>query len=240
MRDFLELKKIKKTGFWPAVLGGGISAAIVPILNTAVRKEMFLQLEGNAMEILMDANWQMMSMLNLLLIVASACLLYHTEYADNGMQKMCTLPIKESRMFIGKFLLLCLSCLIVAVIEGAGMAFSAACWFRGEGKFLWDVTANMGFAFMLLLPGVLFMLLISAVCKNMWISLGIGVICVFTATMLPAGNFVLSLFPFALPFQIFAGTTEAVVHNYIIAAAGECGLGILAAVLFFKIRRLFA
>ena len=54
MSGFLELKKVKRTGLWPAVFGGGILAALVPIINTAVRKEVFLQMEGSALAILMN------------------------------------------------------------------------------------------------------------------------------------------------------------------------------------------
>lgn len=239
MSGFLELKKVKRTGLWPAVFGGGILAALVPIINTAVRKEVFLQMEGSALAILMNENWQMMAMLNLLFVAASACLLYHTEYGDNAIQRMNTLPQRESKMFFDKFFLLSAFCLIMFIIEGAGLAFSAVHWFPGDGKILRDAAINMGYAFVLILPGVLFMLLISAACKNMWISLGIGVICVFTATMLPGDNFALSLFPFALPFHIIPGA-KALAEKYMIALGGEMVLGILAAITFFKVRRLFA
>lgn len=70
----LECKKVKRTGFLPAFLGGGILAAAVPVINMAVRSEMYLDLPGNSIQILLDANWQMMTMLNVLLVVAGACL----------------------------------------------------------------------------------------------------------------------------------------------------------------------
>ena len=38
----LECKKVKRTGFLPAFLGGGILAAAVPVINMAVRSEMYL------------------------------------------------------------------------------------------------------------------------------------------------------------------------------------------------------
>ena len=37
----LECKKAKRTGFIPAFLCGGILAAAVPIVNMAVRSEMY-------------------------------------------------------------------------------------------------------------------------------------------------------------------------------------------------------
>ena len=40
----LECKKIKRTGFLLAFLGGGILAAAVPVINMAVRSEQYLNL----------------------------------------------------------------------------------------------------------------------------------------------------------------------------------------------------
>ena len=80
----LECKKAKRTGFIPAFLCGGILAAAVPIVNMAVRSEMYVGQQSSPMQILMGANWQMMVMLNILLVVAGSCLLYHTEFADNA------------------------------------------------------------------------------------------------------------------------------------------------------------
>lgn len=239
MTGCLEWKKIKRTGFWPAFFGGGLLAACVPVLNTAVRRDVFLQLEGRPLKILMDANWQMMAMLNILLIVAGACLLYHTEFADNAIQKMCTLPVRESRMFFGKFLLMCGACLGMLVIEGMGVGFSALHWFSGGQKSLPEAAKSLGYAFVLLLPAILLALFIASACKNMWISLGIGVICVFIASMLPTDNFMLSLFPFAMPLQFLPGTGEALAHKYLLAAAAESVIVLAAEILFLKVRRLF-
>lgn len=87
MSVLLECKKVKRTGFLPAFLGGGILAAAVPVVNMVVRSEIYQARPGDPIQILLDANWQMMAMLNVLLAVAGACLLYHIEYADNAMKK---------------------------------------------------------------------------------------------------------------------------------------------------------
>ena len=60
----LECKKVKRTGFLPAFFGGGILAAAVPVINMAVRSEMYLNQQGSPIQILLGANWQMMAMLN--------------------------------------------------------------------------------------------------------------------------------------------------------------------------------
>src|SRR5690625_1317282 len=101
-----EFKKVKRTGFIPTFLVGGLLAAAFPVLNTAVRSENYLGLPDTPLQILLDANWPMMALLNVLLIVGGACLMYYTEYADNAIQKMKSLPLKESTMFFGKAVLL--------------------------------------------------------------------------------------------------------------------------------------
>lgn len=236
----LEWKKVKRTGFLPAFFGGGILAAAVPVINMAVRSEMYLNRPGSPIRILLDANWQMMAMLDVLLITAGTCLLYHTEYADNAMQKMKSLPVRESSIFLGKAVLTIFMSFFVLVLQAGAVAFCICHWFISENGFFSELCRYFGYSFLLLLPCVLLSLLISEACRNMWVSLGIGVVCVFTATMLPTTSFALSLFPFAMPFQIFAGTDIAQSTQYICGAVAElagCGL---AQFLLVKVRRSFA
>lgn len=237
MNFLMEYKKAKRTGILPAFVSGGIIAAAVPILNMAVRPEIYTRLDDSPLSILLDANWQMMAMFNTLLLVLGACMLYHTEYTDNAMQKMCALPLKESRLFFGKFLFLAIMCILVLLLETAGLAFCLYHWFEPGCDAGMELLKSFGYSLLLMLPAALTALLIASACKNMWISLGIGVVCLFTATMLPTDSFVLSLFPFALPFRIFAGTAENTIRSF--AAAGVMESAILAAAeqFFIKIRR---
>ena len=239
MFRWMECKKVKRTGFLPAFFGGGILAAAVPVINMAVRSEMYLNLSGNPIQILLDANWQMMTMLNVLLVVAGACLLYHTEYTDNAMQKMKSLPIRESSIFLGKAVLTVFMSLFVLVIEAGAVAFCTYHWFEIGNGFWGELCKYFGYSFLLMLPCVLLSLLISEACKNMWMSLGIGIVCVFTATMLPTSNFALSLFPFAMPFRVLASTDVTQTMHYIYAAIAELAVLGLAQLAFVKIRRAF-
>lgn len=235
----LECKKIKRTGFIPTFLCGGILAGIVPILNMAVRSEMYLGQPNSPLQILLRANWQMIAMFNILLAVAGSCLLYHTEFSDNAMQKMKSLPIRESTIFLGKFILISLMCVVVLLIEASSITFCVSHWFE-IGKDLWSESCkNFGYSFLLMLPCVLLSLFISSACMNMWVSLGIGVVCVFTGTMLPTDNFILSLFPFATPFQIFVDTEMTQVMHYICAAIVQIVVIVFAELLWIKIRRSF-
>lgn len=235
----LECKKIKRTGFLPAFLGGGILAAAVPVINMAVRSEIYLNLPGNPIQILLGANWQMMAMLNVLLVVAGVCLLYHTEYADNAMQKMKSLPIRESSIFLGKTVLTIFMSLFVLVIEAGAVTFCTYHWFEIGNGFFGELCKYFGYSFLLMLPCVILSLLIAEACKNMWVSLGIGVVCVFTATMLPTTNFALSLFPFAIPFQVFTSSDITQSMHYIYAVVAELVVLAFAELIFIKVRRLF-
>lgn len=57
-----EAKKLKRTGYFPAFLAGGLLASAFPLVNMLVRAETFTALPEEPFSILMDANWQMMAM----------------------------------------------------------------------------------------------------------------------------------------------------------------------------------
>lgn len=239
MKVGLEYKKVKRTGLIPAFIASGLLAAAVPAINMSVRSGIYTTLDSPPVTILLDANWQLMAMLNILLVVAGACLMYHMEYEHNAMQRMCALPIKESGIFLGKFILMTFLCSIMLIIEAAAITFCAIHWFSPTEDITAEILKNFGYSFLLLLPAVLLSLLIASACRNMWISLGIGTICVFVATMIPTDHFVLSLFPFAMPFQIFAVTKESTARSFIIASVMEIVGIVFAEMIFLKVRRLF-
>lgn len=234
---FLEWKKAKRTGFFSLFLWGGIVAGTVPIVQIAVRSEMYLIPQPNPVQILFCRNWQIMAMFNMLLVVAGSCLLYHIEYAHYAMEKWKSLPIRESSIFFGKVILTIMMSLLLLVIEGGVMAFCSYRWFEIGNGFLKELWKSFGYAFLLMLPCIILSLLISKACKNMWVSLGIGVVCVFVATMLPTDNFLLSLFPFATSFQMLASTNKATAVHYIYGAVLEFIILGMTELLLGNIRR---
>ena len=141
----LERRKVKRTGFLPAFWGGGILAAAVPVLNMAFRSEMYVSMNGSPVNILLGANWQMMSMLNILLIVVGACIMYNTEYADNAIQRMCTLPTKESTMFFGKTAVLITMSILLLVIEAVSIFGCSVHWFLQSTDLYMEILKNFGF-----------------------------------------------------------------------------------------------
>lgn len=235
----LEFRKIRRTGFFYIFLGGSILAALFPVLNMSVRPESFTSLPGRPLEILLNANWQIMTMLNLLLAVIGSCILYHTETADNALRRMRTLPLTEGGMFIRKFLLTGFMYIPALGIELLSLTLCILHWFHTDTSTFPELAKNYGISLLFILPAVLLSLLISSIFRNMWISLGIGVICIFAATILPDRNFAVSLFPFILPFRIFADIGADNVSRYAAAAVLEGSIFILIEFIFLKARRYF-
>lgn len=239
MKLALEVKKLKRTGALPAFFGSGIIASVIPILHMSARSELYLNLDLSPVQILLNANWQMMSMLNLLLVITGTCLLYHIEFSDNAMQKMRSLPLRESSMFFQKIVLTITLCAIVLLLEAGAITFCTAHWFRIHPDFWTELFKNFTYAFCLLLPCIALSMLLASIFENMWISLGIGVICIFTATMLPTDQFLLSLFPFAMPFQLLSKTDRMQNLHYLYAVFIELIIISLAELIFVKRRRDF-
>lgn len=233
----LESKKMKRTGFFPAFLGGGVLAAIIPTAELFFRRNSYDAGSESSLSMVLGSNWQMMAMLNILLIISGACIMYHTEYADKGYDKMQSLPTRESTIFFEKAILMTGMYSLIFIIEAAATAFCIFHWFSFYPGFMEELLNTFGYFFLLSLPAILMSLFIASACRNMWISLGIGVVCVFTATLLPAKSFVLSLFPFALPFQTLAGTEDSTVTGFIIASIWETVILGITELIHLKIRR---
>ena len=236
----LECKKIRRTGLTAAFIAGSIIAAALPVINTAARPDTFTSMAGSPAVVLAGANLQLISMLNLLLVTAGACILYHIEYADNGLQKMQSLPVRESGLFIGKCGILLPFVLMMFLFEAASLCFCGWHWLDAGKEELLEMLQTLGFTLLFTLPAAIIALVIASACRNMWTTLGIGVLCIFTAAMLPTDNFIVTLFPYVLPFQILPDMeTERVIH-YCIAAVCETAAACAAEFIYLKVRRLFA
>lgn len=179
----------------------------------------------------------------ILTFFGGACALYHIEYGNNAIQKMAALPLPANRIFLGKCLVLTVLAALMLLPEILSLVFCIYYWFSGAEilnmAFYREIFAGYGCLLLLMLPLILIALLIASTFRNMWISLGINIVCVFIATMLPTNNFILSLFPFALPFQSLAGTDERRVLDFMICAGIEILLIGIAEMIYRNIRRCF-
>ena len=233
----LEIKKLKRTGFITTFLAGGIMAALIPVLDMAFRFENYAGLNIEPLQIILGADWQMMSMLNILLVLVGACIMYHIENADKGIEKMRTLPMKESRAFLAKFFLLVIITAVVFIIEMAGVSFISIYWFSIDWTLGRELAKNFSYMFLMIIPSIGFSLLIASICSNMWVSLGIGVLCVFIATLVPTAKFILSIFPFAMPFQMLQSVNSSLITSYCVAACIETVLALIGEAIYLKGRR---
>ena len=237
MSLLIEFKKLKRTGFIPAVLIGGILASAIPLANMFFRTNTYLERSEAPLQILLSANWNPVALLNQLLMIAAACILYQIEYADNGRDKMETLPMGQGYAFIHKFILLGLSYTTLLLMEAAALIICTAKWFIINEEFYPELLSNLGFLIILAMPSVALMTVISSACRNMWISLGIGVIFLFTANVIPSAGYPLSIFPFSLPFRQVYLTKAAEISGYLCISLAETVVFILSGVLYNRIRR---
>ena len=235
----LETKKLKRTGYVPAFLGGGLLAGLVPVLNMAVRSERYVTQSGSPFSILMDANWQLMAQLNILLLVCGACILYHTEYAENGFQRAETLPMKAFGLFSGKLCILFCSCLLPICLETLSLLFCCTRYFPEIPDLGRTLLKGMGFELALLLPTAAAMLFLSSLCRNLWMCLGTGVILVFFSSMLRFGNFVMAVIPFAAPYRMLHQFSSGEAWRLLSIAAAEVVLFYAAEMIYTKLRRYF-
>ena len=94
-------------------------------------------------------------MLYILLVVAGACIMYNTEYADNAIQRMCTLPTKESTIFFGKTAVLITASIMLLAIEVVSVFFCSVHWFPQSADLYMEILKNFGFFLLLMLSGKL-------------------------------------------------------------------------------------
>lgn len=234
----LEMKKLRRCGYFPAFLGGALLAAAFPVMNMLVRPETFTSLPGDPFRILTDANWQMMAMLNILIAICGACMMYNMEYANNGSQKMDVLPIRTGSLFLGKFMITALALAMMIVIETITLAGCALHWFPAFEPDPAELLGSTLFQWAVALPTVMLMLVIASACKNMWVSLGIGVILVFTLSIFPQDHIALSLCPFSSPYQTFAMASENDrIPLFLGVCAAETAVFGFMELLYNKIRR---
>lgn len=237
----LEVKKLKRTGYLPAFFCGALLASAFPLVNMLVRSETYTLMPGNPFRILTDANWQMMSMMNILMVICGACIMYHTEYADNGAQKMDVLPIPTASIFAGKFIITTLALGGMLLLETTVLAGCGLYWFPGYEAHVNELARNAGFFLAAALPTAMLMLMIASACQNMWVSLGMGIILLFTLSLFPKDHLFLSLCPFSSPFQTLDMAAEKGLEwTFPLVCIGETVLLAITQMVHIKLRRCFS
>ena len=235
MTATLEVKKLRRTGYFPALLGSALLSAAVPAVNMAARGETYLAQSGGAIEILLDANWQMMAMLNVLSTLCAACLMFHAEYAGNALNKLEVLPVHVFSLYLGKAVLAVFMLAVMTAVEFVSLHLCARHWF-GESVDAVRLLSLAGYALAAGIPTLLASLAVAAACRNMWVSLGIGLTLVFTLSVFPQDNAVIRLLPYATPYTT---ALEGSVTTVLIACAAESAVLLSLGPAILKARRRF-
>ena len=144
------------------------------------------------------------------LAILGACILYHTEFANRAIEKLYMLPVSQGKVFLCKNLLLLLLFLPVFLIEDLFFLFCAWHWFPGKDPGVEVLLGNTAFSLASILPALLLSTLIASLAKNMWISLGIGVIGMFLGQMSVSYDALFSkVYTFCLPYRCLTSSARA-------------------------------
>ena len=235
MTAVLEVKKLRRTGYFPALLGSALLSAAAPAVNMAARGETYLAQSGGAIEILLNANWQMMAMLNVLSTLCAACLMFHAEYAETALDKLEVMPVRVFSVYLGKAVLAVFILAVMTAVEFVSLHLCARHWF-GENMDVARLLSLAGYALAAGIPTLLASLAVAAACRNMWVSLGIGLTLVFTLSVFPQDNAVIRLLPYATPYTT---ALEDQITTVLIACAAESAALLPLGPAILKARRRF-
>ena len=235
----LEMKKTKRTGLIPAFLAGALATSAFPVLNIAFRTELFTSQDLPPVDILLQGNWDMLATFHSFLAILGACILYHTEFANRAIEKLYMLPVSQGKVFFCKNLLLLLLFFPVFLIEDGFLLFCGWHWFPGKDPGVEVLLGNTAFSLASILPALLLSTLIASLAKNMWISLGIGVIGMFLGQISVSYDALFSkVYTFCLPYRCLTSSGRAEdIYQILGICAAETIIFALIKLFLIKIRR---
>ena len=180
-----------------------------------------------------------MSQLVIFLIVCGCSLMYAAEYTDRGDLRMSTLPVRPSSLFLGKLAVAALSLVWVLSVQTLSLTLCCKHWFPDRGIRIADILKEAAFELALFLPTLTLMLAAASACRNLWISLGSGIILTFLGSMLPSDPLLLSLLPFCAPYRMLHGIAGTDALFCLAVCGAETLLFYIAGLIYLQIRRSF-
>lgn len=195
----IELRKGKRTGVIPVLLGVGVLGAAYAFVNFLVRKDTLLNLPLAPMDVLLTQLYGMITVLNMFGIVVATCMIYNMEFKGNAIRKMYMLPVSAAGMYFCKFLILTFLHLVAIVVQNLAL-LRIGLTDLPAGAFEFDTLLRFaGYSFLTSMPVLAFMLLVSSRSPNMWVPLGVGVAGFLSGMALATANSSLLL---AHPFVV--------------------------------------
>lgn len=176
----IEMQKLRRTGVLETLLFAGFAGALYVALNWYIRKDFLLTVDSDPMKSLLTQLYGVLSLLNILAVIVSTSNIYSIEHQYNALQKMNTLPFKTGTMFIRKLQILIFMLLGTYVIQFTALAILGKLYLP-FGTFNMSLLIQFAlYVFLLILPCLVFMLIISILSQNMWITVGIGIVGFFS------------------------------------------------------------
>lgn len=198
----IEWNKEKRTGIIPVLLSVGILGAAYAFLNYAVRKESLLSLDMAPMDILLTQLYGMLTLLNMLGIIVASCMIYNMEFKGNAIRKMYMLPVSVPRLYLCKSAIITVTFGMADIIQFAALAVIGAKYLPAGTFDPFLLIKFAGYAFVTSLPVITFMILVSSIPENIWISLGMGITGLLSGIALANSSIRLVLIhPFVTMFQ---------------------------------------
>lgn len=218
----IEMKKLRRAGVLNTLLFAGIAGAFYAALNWFVRKDYLLSVDINPMTALLTQLYGVISLLNVFAIIVSTSNIYSIEYKNNGLRKMKTLPIKSANLFIQKLIILVGVLALSYCIEFASLALLGGKYLPVDTFDIFVLIKFASYTFLIILPCLIFMLIISMLSTNMWIPVGIGIIGLFSGmSMIGIENKISYLNPFVLLLKPAMNLTTEIDMSIIIISIME-------------------
>lgn len=170
-----EWIKLKRTGITTAMLSLGLLAAAFSIINFKIRGSYFLSMSLPPMEVLIGQTYPVIAFLNLFAAIIGGCIIYHIEYQNNAVKKIMTLPVNASHLYVVKLGVMLILFLFISIIELAALIYIGNNFLARNTFSIMLLLKFSVFVYLLSVPVIAAMMLISALCKNLWIALGVGV-----------------------------------------------------------------
>ena len=215
----LELRKYRRSGVIPVLIAPGVLGLLYSIIVFALRRETMLSLPLSPMTIFLSQLYGVIMMLNLFGIVVAAAIIFNIEFQENAIRKMTALPIRMAGIYGAKCLIISCSLFINILLQ------SIALWYNGitylpAGTFdMTQLVINTAYYFIVAMPVIAFMMLVSSRLENIWVSLGIGVAGFISGICMSLGGIRLFLInPFVLIMQPAISFT-AILNKTVIAVS---------------------
>jgi hypothetical protein len=207
------------------MLSVGILGTAYAFVNFIVRKEALLSLPFAPMNILLTQLYGMLLVLNMFGCIVAACISYHMEFKENGIQKMYLLPVSVPAIYFSKFLIL--TCLLILSLCLQNLALARiGLTVLPQGSFeVGTLLMFTGYSFITSMPVLSFMLLAASHFENMWVPLGIGVAGFLSGMALALSDIPLTLaHPFVVMLKPAVAMNAQPDIGVVVVATAETGL----------------